>query len=133
MNAKIMTVGIISRENYRQRTIAIARGEYKPRADEPKVWFESVASMAQVLSSDNQELLRAIINNNPGSLAELEQITSRNKSNLSRTLKTLEKYGIVSLRKEGGKLIPEVNATDFNVQFGLNYSDPIRAGALVAH
>ena len=89
--------------------------------------------MAQVLSSDNQELLRAIINNNPGSLAELEQITSRNKSNLSRTLKTLEKYGIVSLRKEGGKLIPEVNATDFNVQFGLNYSDPISAGALVAH
>lgn len=132
-----MTVGIISRENYRQRAIAIAiaiaKGEYKPRADEPKVWFESIASMAQVLSSDNQELLRAIINHKPGSLTELEQITSRNKSNLSRTLKTLEKYGIVSLKKEGGKLIPQVNATDFNVQFGLNYSQPVGAGTLTAH
>ena len=54
-----------------------------------------------------------------------KKITSRKKSNLSRTLKTLEKYGIVSLKKEHGKVIPEVKATDFNVQFGLHYSHPI--------
>ena len=129
MNTKVMTVGIISRENYRRRTIAIASGEYRPKVNEPQIWFESIASMAQVLSSDNQELLRAIIVNNPGSISELGKITSRSKSNLSRTLKTLQKYGIVSLEKEGGKVIPEVNATDFNVQFGLNYSQPVSPAA----
>jgi len=125
MKTKVMKVGIISKEDYRKRTIAIAKGEYKLKKGEPKVWFESIKSMAQVLNSDNQELLRIIVNNKPGSISELEKITSRKKSNLSRTLKTLEKYGVVELRKEGGKVIPEVKATDFSVQFGLNYSHPV--------
>lgn len=125
MKTKVMTVGIISREDYRKRTIAIAKGEYKPKKNEPKVWFESITSMAQVLNSDNQKLLRTIIQNKPRSISDLEKITSRKKSNLSRTLKTLEKYGIVDLKKEGGKVVPEVKATDFNVQFGLHYSHPV--------
>lgn len=41
MNTRIIKVGIISRDAYRRRTIAIARGEYKPKKDEPKVWIES--------------------------------------------------------------------------------------------
>lgn len=125
MKAKVMKVGIISREDYRKRTIAIAKGEYKPKKNEPKVWFESITSMAQVLNSDNQELLKTIVNNKPSSISELEKMTSRKKSNLSRTLKTLEKYGVVELIKEGGKVVPKVKATDFSVQFGLNYSHPV--------
>lgn len=42
MPSKVMKIGIMSKENYKQRTIAIARGEYKPRKNEPKVWFESM-------------------------------------------------------------------------------------------
>ena len=61
MNTRVMKVGIISRDDYVKRTIAIARGEYKPRKDEPKIWFESLKSMSQILSSDNQDLLRLII------------------------------------------------------------------------
>jgi len=38
MGKKILKIGIISRDDYKKRTIAIARGEYKPRKDEPKVW-----------------------------------------------------------------------------------------------
>jgi len=41
---KVVKVGIISREDYRERTIAIAKGEYSPRKDEPKIWFESLQS-----------------------------------------------------------------------------------------
>jgi predicted transcriptional regulator len=41
--------------------LAIARGEYQPRSDEPKIWFESVRSMAQVLSNENQLLLKTIL------------------------------------------------------------------------
>ncbi|MCW5212070.1 MAG: MarR family transcriptional regulator [Candidatus Electrothrix sp. Rat3] len=124
MTTKVMKIGIISKENYIKRTLAIAKGTYKPRKDEPKVWFESTKSMSQVLSNENQELLRVIIANNPHSITELEEITKRKKSNLSRTLKTLEKYGIVELKKMKGKIIPKVKATDFRVEFGLHYSCP---------
>lgn len=117
---KVMNVGIMSREAYKQRTIAIAKGKYKPMPNEPKVWFESIKSLSQVLSNENQELLKLIIDRKPQSLAELEELSHRKKSNLSRTLKTLENYGIVSLNKERGKVIPTVQATDFEVKFGLN-------------
>ncbi len=61
MSDSILKIGIISREDYQKRTLAIARGEYKPEKDEPKIWFESLQSMAQVLSSENRELLKIIL------------------------------------------------------------------------
>ena len=125
MSKKIMKVGIISKENYVKRTLAIAKGSYTPRRNEPKVWFESIQSMSQILSTENQELLHTIISNKPGSITELEGITNRKKSNLSRTLKTLEKYGIVELNKIKGKIAPKVKATDFTVEFGLHFSYPM--------
>lgn len=120
MKPKVINVGIISRDDYIRRTVAIAQGRYKPRSDEPKVWFESLRSMAEALSHDNQELLRLIVEKHPQSLAELEQISGRKKSNLSRTLKMLEAYGIVSLARKQHRLIPKVHATDFKVEFGVN-------------
>lgn len=117
---KMMNVGIMSREAYKKRTIAIAKGAYQPKEDEPKVWFESIKSLSQVLSSENQELLKLIIEHQPQSITELEKISHRKKSNLSRTLKTLEQYGIVSLNREGGKVVPTVEVTDFRVEFGLS-------------
>ncbi len=93
MATRVMKVGIISKADYIKRTVAIAKGDYKPRKNEPKIWFDSIKSMAQVLGNENQELLRLIINHKPHSLSELERISKRKKSNLSRTLKTLEKYG----------------------------------------
>lgn len=124
MSFKAMKVGIISREDYVKRTLAIAKGEYKPKQDEPKIWFESIQSMAQVLSTENQKLLQTIVQHKPRSLTQLEGLTCRKKSNLSRTLKTLERYGIVELKKKSGKIAPRVKVTDFNVEFGLHYSSP---------
>ena len=115
---KTIKVGIMPLEQYKQRSINIAKGIYKPKKDEPKIWFESVKSMAQILSNENQELLKTILANNPKSLKELEDLTGRAKSNLSRTLKTLERYGIVELHKENNALVPEVKATQFKVEFG---------------
>ena len=120
MKLKTVTVGIMSNEDYRKRTMAIVKGEYKPKKDEPKIWFESIKSMAQILSNENQELLKIILKNAPKSLKELEELTGRAKSNLSRTLKTLERYGIVELHKEKQSVVPEVIATDFRVEFGLS-------------
>ena len=120
MARKTMRVGIISRKEYMKRTIAIAKGEYVPKRGEPKVWFESLQAMAQVLSSENQQLLKTIIDQKPKSIKELELITGRKSSNLSRTLKTMENYGIVELSKQKKAIIPKVNVTDFKVEFGLS-------------
>jgi len=119
MKLETLIVGIMPLEQYKKRTIAIAKCEYIPKKDEPKIWFESLKSMAQILSSENQELLRIILLNNPQSLKELEELTGRAKSNLSRTLKTLQRYGIVNLTKVKNTIFPEVKATNFKIEFGL--------------
>jgi predicted transcriptional regulator len=111
MAKKTIKIGIISREEYKNRTIAIARGEYRPKRGEPKVWFESVQSMAQILSIENQELLRIIDEQKPESLKELEEASGRKRSNLSRTLKTMSRYGIVDLIKQERTVKPVVKAT----------------------
>ena len=54
---KTLRVGIASYEQMKARTLAIARGEYKPAAGEPKVWFRSAESFARVLSDRNRALL----------------------------------------------------------------------------
>jgi len=120
MAKKILRIGIISRKEYMKRTIAIARGEYVPKRGEPKIWFESLQAMAQVLSNENRQLLRTIIDQKPQSIKELQSITGRKSSNLSRTLKTMERYGIVELSKQKKAVIPKVNVTDFKVEFGLS-------------
>jgi len=106
---KTLRVGIASYAQMKARTIAIARGEYKPTADEPKVWFTSAESFARILSDRNRALLGIIAESAPESLARLAEMTGREKSNLSRTLKTMERYGFVRLsRGVRGSLIPRV-------------------------
>jgi len=106
---KTLRVGISSYEQMKARTLAIARGEYKPGADEPKVWFTSAESFARVLSDRNRALLGVIAESAPESLTQLAQLTGRRKSNLSRTLKTMERYGFVRLiRGVRGSVIPRV-------------------------
>ncbi len=119
MPESVVKIGIMSREDYKHRTIAIAKGEYIPRSDEPKIWFESLQSMAQILNSENQKLLQLILENHPQSLKELEELTGRSSSNLSRTLKTMARYGIVELEKNQKRIVPRVKASDFQVEFGI--------------
>lgn len=120
MTRRYIKVGIMSREEFKKRTIAIAKGEYKPRMDEPKIWFESIQSFTQVLSDDNRLLLHIIEERKPKSLRELQELTGRRKSNLSRTLHTMAGYGIVDLvRDRTRNLIPHVKATRFKLEVGL--------------
>ena len=116
-----MNIGIMSRGDYAKRTLAIVKGQYKVQKNEPKVWFESLKSLSQVLSNENRELLKLIVTHQPQSLGELEKLSGWQKSDLSRTLKTLAKFGIVELPKvEGDKLVPIVRATDFRIEFGID-------------
>ena len=96
---KKIVIGIMSQENIRMRVLAIARGDYKPKKNEPKIWFPSMKSVAEVLSDQNRELLRMIAEIQPESLTELADAAGRQPSNLSRTLKTMEHYGFVKLER----------------------------------
>ena len=104
-----MKVGIASYEAMKARALRIARGEHRVAPTEPKVWFTSTESFAKLLSARNRELLRVIAEKTPGSLDELAQLTGRAKSNLSRTLKTMEGYGLVRLERGArGRITPKI-------------------------
>lgn len=115
--AREISIGIMSREDFQRHTIAIAKGEHKPNKNEPKIWFDSVESMAQVLSTKNRELLRIIKEKEPQSLTELAKATGRETSNLSRTLKNMERYGIVELEKHSKYIKPSVIVDSFRAVF----------------
>jgi predicted transcriptional regulator len=106
---KTLRIGIASPAEMKSRTLAVARGELTPGPDEPKLWFASIESLARVLSDKNRLLLDLIIEQQPNSLAELEALSGRAKSNLSRTLKSMERFGLVELLKGAdGTLKPHV-------------------------
>lgn len=114
---KPLTIGILPQQKIRARALAIAKGEYHPRPGEPKVWFTSLRSLAEVLSEDNRALLKVICDTKPESIADLAQATGRHPGNLSRTLSTMARYGFVELRKREGTLAktPVVKATEFRI------------------
>lgn len=116
----VLKLGIASYEDMKKRTLAIARGELKPGRDEPKIWFTSTESMARILSEKNRALLAEIADHPPESLIELAERTGRAKSNLSRTLRTMERYGLVTL-SEGARrqLLPSVAYQEISVSMSL--------------
>jgi predicted transcriptional regulator len=110
---RTLKIGIASFADYKARTLAIARGELKPANNEPKVWFQSIESFAKVLSDRNRALLATIAETQPKSVTELAQRTGRAPSNLSRTLKTMERYGLVQFEEGEGKArVPRVVYSD---------------------
>lgn len=115
-----LNIGIATYEEVRARTMAIAKGELKPSAEDPKVWFSSVESLAQVLSTKNRMLLEIIAEQSPSNLNELAELSGRQKSNLSRTLKTMQQYGLVELKPGKGKeLVPSIPYSKLKLNFDL--------------
>ena len=106
---KTLRVGIAGYQEMKAYTMDIVRGKRKPAKDDPTVWFTSAESFAKVLSDRNRALLDLIVETEPSSIAELAERTGRQKSNLSRTLRTMEHYGLVVLKKAAkGRIIPKV-------------------------
>ncbi|MBT3558119.1 MAG: ArsR family transcriptional regulator [Rhodospirillales bacterium] len=112
---KRVSIGIMSQEGIRKRVLAIAKGDLKPKPGDPKIWFTSIKSLSEVLSEDNRALLKEMERSKPNSIGELAHLTGRNQSNLSRTLKTMSKYGLVELSKRGRTVQPVAKATDFKI------------------
>ena len=113
---KKVIVGIMPKTKIRERMLAIAKGDLKPGRNEPKVWFTSMKSLAEVLSDQNRSLLKLIAEEKPSSLSELSELSGRQSSNLSRTLKTLSSYGFVELKKGSKRVKPVAKAIKFEIQ-----------------
>lgn len=79
------------------------------------IWFDSLKSVANVLSKENQQLLKVIAEQQPQSVTELAALTGRAVSNVSRTLKTLGKYKLVEMKSTKNMLRPTVIHQEFLV------------------
>lgn len=112
---KALTIGIAPQHEIRARVLAIANGTLKPRPGDPKVWFTSMKSLAEVLSDDNRALLHVIRKTRPESIATLARATGRKPGNLSRTLKTMSHYGIVEMQRANNTVRPVAKATEFRI------------------
>src|SRR3984893_9855645 len=97
---KVLRIGIASTDAFRARTMAIAQGA-RPKQGEPKIWFSSAQSIGKLID-ENWPLLQEIRRHPPRSMTELAGRTGRSLSNLSRTLKSLELRGLVSIEAGAG-------------------------------
>jgi predicted transcriptional regulator len=55
-----LKIGIASYADVKARTMAIARGEYKPGKDELKIWFTSEKSTETILRDKRHPMHQAI-------------------------------------------------------------------------
>jgi predicted transcriptional regulator len=128
---KTLRVGIASFAETKAWTLAVARGERKVTAQDPKLWFVSVESALKVLSTRNLALLDLIASHKPASLTELAALSGRAKSNLSRTLKTMENAGLIELVPHAGRLKPRVryDVIRLDLKIGTQADESGRAAA----
>jgi len=87
----LLRIGIASQKSIRQRTLDIAAGRYVPKSNEPKVWFTSLESLAQVLSEDNRAIITTIQQYHPESVSALADLVGRAQPNVYRTLKKIQR------------------------------------------
>ena len=109
-------------DEFKEHTLAIARGVRKPDPGEPKVWverivggkrgqrvrFASLEAGAKLLSAKNRILLRTIAEREPRSVTELAAMTGRAEPNVLRTLNKLVAAGVVHLDKGEGRALRPV-------------------------
>lgn len=115
-----LKIGILPRDQFQRRLVDIAAGKITPARNEPKIWFSSLKSLSQILSENNVRLLKLMEeHNDPESLSDLAQLSGHQPSNLSRTLKTLERYVLVELKRNEKALKPIAKATAFDIQFAI--------------
>ena len=112
---KVVRIGIAPQEKIRDRVLAIAKGEIKPKASDPKIWFTSMRSLSQVLSDENRALLEVIRTARPESISELADITGRKQGYLSRTLKTMSRYGLLKMEKNERSVRPTALAESYHI------------------
>jgi predicted transcriptional regulator len=122
-------------EQFKDYTLAVARGKRKADPSEPKIWIErrdagtgaetaiqfaSLEAGARLLSVKNRELLRLIVTREPRSVSELADMAHRAPQNVQRALRRLSDAGIVCLKPGEGRTIrPTVTARKVHIEIDL--------------
>ena len=116
MSNRILHIGIASRDEIHRRMLKIAKGERRHQPGEPKVWFTSAEALARVFSKKNMLLIEMIRHAEPSSVTELAERVGRTKTNVLRSLKTLQQYDVIDYEKgSGGRMAPRLRYDDFRV------------------
>ena len=84
-------------------------------APTPTGWLDSWRQLAGLLSDENRALLRLMQARQPRTVLEVAEWSGRAASNLSRTLRNLERHGLVKLHRspDTRAVRPEALATEF--------------------
>lgn len=122
-------------QEFKDFTLAVARGERQVDPNEPKIWMEtqtgdtgsetavqftSLEAGAKLLSAKNRELLRLIVTRNPQSVTELADMAHRAPQNVQRTLHRLSAAGIVRLSPGEGRAVrPTLTARKVHIEIDL--------------
>ena len=107
-------IGVMPEELIRKRIPAIAKGEYQPQEREPKVWFTSMIALARAQQREYRPAA-SYRHRPPETISQLAELSGRQVSNLSTTLKTLSGHGTVALEKQGRSVKPRALFTDFEI------------------
>lgn len=81
-------------------------------------------ALARVFSVPNLELIRAIAEQNPGSMRELAELVDRDIKNVSRNLHELDQLGLVELVDDGRAKRPVVPYDEIEVRYPVRSRDP---------
>jgi predicted transcriptional regulator len=135
MTVRVEKVRTGTFEQFKDYTLAVARGKRKADPSEPKIWIErrdagtgaetaiqfaSLEAGARLLSVKNRELLRLIVTREPRSVSELADMAHRAPQSVQRTLRRLSDAGIVCLNPGQGRTIrPTVTARKVHIEIDL--------------
>ena len=135
MTARAKNVKTGTFDQFKDFTLAVARGEREVEPNEPKIWIErrdalsgaetaiqftSLEAGAKLLSAKNRELLRLIVTREPRSVSELADMAHRAPQNVQRTLRRLSDAGIVRLSPGEGRTVrPTVTARKVHIEIDL--------------
>lgn len=114
---KHLKFGIASVAEQRARTLAIAKGTLQRLPDDPNVWFPSSSAALRVLSDENMALLKVIREQRPDSVSTLAIAAGKQAPNVSRSLHTMEQFGLVRMVKRGRVVTPEALADRVSIEF----------------
>ena len=128
MSDRILYIGIASREEIHKRMLEIANGVRRHMPGDPKVWFTSAEALARVFSKKNILLIEMIRHTEPSSVTELAERVGRAKTNVARSLKTLQQFDVIDFEDgNGSRKAPRLRYDDFKVDGHLCGRAPIKA------
>lgn len=101
-----------------KRCVIGIRGQTDESDTSVDIWFDSLKSLAHILSPENQNLLKCVKEQEPKTITELAYFSGRAISNVCRTLKKMEKHGLIKMISIGKSTKVEILVSEWFVFVG---------------